>query len=81
MIETKRVGGKGIDVRPTWTGNMQSRRRRAVMQHAAKQSIRYITQVHIQTMTIRRKVIQTSCLKKIKIIYKQVNQYVESNGI
>ena len=26
MTETKRVGGKGIDVRPTWTSNMQSSR-------------------------------------------------------
>ena len=81
MTETKRVGGNGIDVRPTWTSDMQSCKRWAVMQHAVKQITGYITQVHIQTMTIRWKVIQTSCLKKIKIIYKQVNQYVESNGI
>ena len=43
LTETKRVGGKGIDVWPTWTGDMQSRRKRAVMQHAVKQSIGYIT--------------------------------------
>ena len=31
------VGGKRIDVRPTQTSNMQSCRRRAVMQHTIRQ--------------------------------------------
>ena len=34
----QRVGGKGINVRPTHTSNMQSHMRRAVMQQAVKQS-------------------------------------------
>ena len=33
------VGGKRIDVCPTQTSNMQTHRRRAVMQQAVKQSI------------------------------------------
>ena len=32
------IGGKEIDMRPTWTSNMQTHRRRAVMQQAVKQS-------------------------------------------
>ena len=30
------IGGKEIDMRPTWTSNMQTHRRRAVMQQAVK---------------------------------------------
>ena len=53
MIETKRVRGKGIYMRPTKTGDMQSRRRRAIMQHAIKQSTGYITHAHAKAITIR----------------------------
>ena len=53
MTETKRVGGKGIYMRPTWTSNMQSSRRKAVMRHAVRQSTGYITHVYIQVVTIK----------------------------
>ena len=53
MTETKRVGGRGIYMRPTWTSDMQSSRRRVVMQHTDRQSTRYITHVYIQALTIR----------------------------
>ena len=53
MIETKRVGGKGIDVRPIETGEMQSCKRRVVMQHTVKQNTGYITHGHAEAMTIR----------------------------
>ena len=33
------IGGKEIDMRPTWTSNMQTHRRRAVMQQAVKQNV------------------------------------------
>ena len=46
MTETKRVGGKGIGMRPTETGDMQSCRRRVVMQHTIKQNTGYIIHVH-----------------------------------
>ena len=53
MTETKRVGGKGIDVRPIETGDMQSCKRRVVMQHTVKQNTGYITHAHAKAMTIR----------------------------
>ena len=31
------IGGKRIDIRPTWTNNMQTHRRRAIMQQTVKQ--------------------------------------------
>ena len=46
MTETKRFGGKGIEVRPTWTSNMQSSRERAIMQHTVKQSRIYHSCTH-----------------------------------
>ena len=42
MTETKRVRGKGIDVRLTRTNDMRSRGRRVVMQHEVKQN-KYIS--------------------------------------
>ena len=36
MTETKRVGGRGIDVQPIETNDMQSHKRRVVMRHAAR---------------------------------------------
>ena len=53
MTETKRVGGRGIEVRPTWTSNMQSHKWRVVMHHTVKQSTGYITHVYIQVVTIK----------------------------
>ena len=53
MTETKRFGGKGIEVRPTWTSDMQSSKRRAIMRHAVRQSTGYITHVHTQTMIVK----------------------------
>ena len=32
------IGGKRIDIRPTWTNNMQTHRRRAIMQQVVKQN-------------------------------------------
>ena len=63
MTETKRVGGRGIDVRPTQTSDLQSCKWRAVMRHAVRQSTRYITHVYIQAVTIRMNSNKNTMLK------------------
>ena len=63
MTETKKVGGKGIYIRPTEIGDMQSRRKRAVMRHAVRQSTGYITHVYIQVVRIRMNSDKNTMLK------------------
>ena len=63
MTKIRRVGGKGIKVRPTWTSDMQSRKMWAIMPHAVKQSTKYIIHVHIQAMTIKMNSDTDSILK------------------
>ena len=48
MIENQRVGGKGIDMWLTRTNDMQSHRRRVVMQQAIKQN------TYISSMTTHK---------------------------
>ena len=81
MTENQRVGGKGIDVWPTRTSDMQSRKRRVVMQHTVKQSTNISLMYTYKLWWSRWIVIQTSCSKKIKIIYKPENRHVNSNDI
>ena len=85
MTETKRVGGKGIYVRPTQTNDMQSSRRRAVMRHAVRQSTGYITHAYIQAMTIRMNSDKNTMLKDDRENIQasestcQINQYIPMN--
>ena len=52
ITDTKRVGGRGIEVRPTRTSNMQSHKGRVVMHHTVKQSTG-ISLKSTQTMIVK----------------------------
>ena len=72
------IGGKRIDIRPTWTNNMQTHRRRAIMQQTVKQgtNISFMSTHKLnKNMTIKRITTRITLLKMIKIIYQQENQY------
>ena len=66
---------------PTRTSDMQSRKRKAVMQHTVKQSTNISLMYAYKLWQSRWIVIQTSCSKKIKIIYTPENWHVKSNDI
>ena len=50
----QRVGGKGIDVQPTRTSDMQSHRGERSCNIQSSRVHIYITYVHIQAMTIKK---------------------------
>ena len=69
MTETKRVGGKRIDVRPTWTNDMQSRKKRVLIQQVIKRSADISLMYTYKLWRSEWIMIQTSCSKTIKRLY------------
>ena len=65
-------------MQPTQTSNMQTHRRRAIMQQTVKQgtNISFMSTHKLnKNMTIKRITTRITLLKMIKIIYQQENQY------
>ena len=64
-------------MQPTQTSNMQTHRRRAIMQQTVKQgtNISFMSTHKLnKNMTIKRITTRITLLKMIKIIYQQENQ-------